>query len=169
MSGSTMSLNHEAPAARSQLGRQASFQERSSSRPHYSQTTRSNTLPSDVGRKSVTLRKMKQEIKEIMSPTPVELHKVSRCSPPSSLMSPAILHGTVASMQAQPWRLLWAQPKRDHRVERQSPRDWLLQTCPLGGLTWKVGKTGFSGDVLIKKWSKSYKIWDSNLHRALVN
>ncbi|PNJ63372.1 GRIP1 isoform 8, partial [Pongo abelii] len=55
MSGSTMSLNHEAPTPRSQLGRQASFQERSSSRPHYSQTTRSNTLPSDVGRKSVTL------------------------------------------------------------------------------------------------------------------
>ncbi|XP_042102887.1 glutamate receptor-interacting protein 1 isoform X13 [Ovis aries] len=77
MSGSTMSLNHEAPSSRSQLGRQASFQERSSSRPHYSQTTRSNTLPSDVGRKSVTLRKMKQEIKEIMSPTPVELHKVT--------------------------------------------------------------------------------------------
>ncbi|XP_012874025.1 PREDICTED: glutamate receptor-interacting protein 1 [Dipodomys ordii] len=77
MSGSTMSLNHEAPTPRSQLGRQASFQERSSSRPHYSQTTRSNTLPSDVGRKSVTLRKMKQEIKEIMSPTPVELHKVN--------------------------------------------------------------------------------------------
>ncbi|XP_057613621.1 glutamate receptor-interacting protein 1 isoform X7 [Chionomys nivalis] len=77
MSGSTMSLNHEAPTARTQLGRQASFQERSSSRPHYSQTTRSNTLPSDVGRKSVTLRKMKQEIKEIMSPTPVELHKVT--------------------------------------------------------------------------------------------
>ncbi|XP_062058068.1 glutamate receptor-interacting protein 1 isoform X4 [Lepus europaeus] len=77
MSGSTMSLNHEAPTTRSQLGRQASFQERSSSRPHYSQTTRSNTLPSDVGRKSVTLRKMKQEIKEIMSPTPVELHKVT--------------------------------------------------------------------------------------------
>uniref|UniRef100_A0A452V4L0 Glutamate receptor interacting protein 1 n=1 Tax=Ursus maritimus TaxID=29073 RepID=A0A452V4L0_URSMA len=77
MSGSTMSLNHEAPTPRSQLGRQASFQERSSSRPHYSQTTRSNTLPSDVGRKSVTLRKMKQEIKEVMSPTPVELHKVT--------------------------------------------------------------------------------------------
>ncbi|XP_061062264.1 glutamate receptor-interacting protein 1 isoform X6 [Eubalaena glacialis] len=77
MSGSTMSLNHEAPTPRSQLGRQASFQERSSSRPHYSQTARSNTLPSDVGRKSVTLRKMKQEMKEIMSPTPVELHKVT--------------------------------------------------------------------------------------------
>ncbi|XP_045685026.1 glutamate receptor-interacting protein 1 isoform X3 [Phyllostomus hastatus] len=77
MSGSTMSLNHEAPTPRSQLGRQASFQERSSSRPHYSQTARSNTLPSEVGRKSVPLRKMKQEIKEIVSPTPVELHKVT--------------------------------------------------------------------------------------------
>lgn len=80
MSGSTMSLNHEAPTLRSQLGRQASFQERSSSRPHYSQTTRSNTLPSEVGRRSVPLRKMKQEIKEIMSPTPVELHKVTKLS-----------------------------------------------------------------------------------------
>ncbi|XP_036991908.2 glutamate receptor-interacting protein 1 isoform X5 [Artibeus jamaicensis] len=77
MSGSTMSLNHEAPTPRSQLGRQASFQERSSPRPHYSQTTRSNTLPSEVGRKSVPLRKMKQEIKEVVSPTPVELHKVT--------------------------------------------------------------------------------------------
>ncbi|XP_066114313.1 glutamate receptor-interacting protein 1 isoform X10 [Saccopteryx bilineata] len=77
MSGSTMSLNHEVPTPRNQLGRQASFQERSSSRPHYSQTTRSNTLPSEVGRKSVPLRKMKHEIKEIMSPTPVELHKVT--------------------------------------------------------------------------------------------
>ncbi|XP_058413679.1 glutamate receptor-interacting protein 1 isoform X7 [Diceros bicornis minor] len=79
MSGSTVSLNHEAPTPRSQLGRQASFQERSTSRPHYSQTTRSNTLPSDVGRKSVPLRKMKQDIKEVMSPTPVELHKNSIC------------------------------------------------------------------------------------------
>ncbi|XP_028602292.2 glutamate receptor-interacting protein 1 isoform X10 [Podarcis muralis] len=77
MSGSTMSLNHDNPQHRSHLGRQASFQERSTSRPHYSQTTRSNTLPSDVGRKSVALRKMKQEMKEIMSPTPVELHKVT--------------------------------------------------------------------------------------------
>ncbi|KAL6057951.1 hypothetical protein STEG23_015819 [Scotinomys teguina] len=88
MSGSTMSLNHEAPTARSQLGRQASFQERSSSRPHYSQTTRSNTLPSDVGRKSVTLRKMKQEIKEIMSPTPVELHK---CFVIDDILGPGIM------------------------------------------------------------------------------
>ncbi|XP_074922356.1 glutamate receptor-interacting protein 1 isoform X10 [Chelonoidis abingdonii] len=77
MSGSTMSLNHETPQPRSQLGRQASFQERSNVRPHYSQTARSNTLPSDVGRKSVVLRKIKQEMKEIMSPTPVELHKVT--------------------------------------------------------------------------------------------
>nr|XP_021403043.1 glutamate receptor-interacting protein 1 isoform X1 [Lonchura striata domestica] len=77
MSGSTMSLNHENPQPRNQLGRQASFQERSSVRPHYSQATRSNTLPSDVGRKSVVLRKFKQEMKEIMSPTPVELHKVT--------------------------------------------------------------------------------------------
>uniref|UniRef100_A0A8C8SII6 Glutamate receptor interacting protein 1 n=1 Tax=Pelusios castaneus TaxID=367368 RepID=A0A8C8SII6_9SAUR len=77
MSGSTMSLNHENPQPRSQLGRQASFQERSNMRPHYSQAIRSNTLPSDVGRKSVVLRKIKQEMKEIMSPTPVELHKVT--------------------------------------------------------------------------------------------
>ncbi|XP_040451868.1 glutamate receptor-interacting protein 1 isoform X2 [Falco naumanni] len=77
MSGSTMSLNHENPQPRNQLGRQASFQERSTVRPHYSQATRSNTLPSDVGRKSMALRKIKQEMKEIMSPTPVELHKVT--------------------------------------------------------------------------------------------
>ncbi|XP_026652976.2 glutamate receptor-interacting protein 1 isoform X4 [Zonotrichia albicollis] len=77
MSGSTMSLNQESPQPRNQLGRQASFQERSSVRPHYSQATRSNTLPSDVGRKSMVLRKFKQEMKEIMSPTPVELHKVT--------------------------------------------------------------------------------------------
>ncbi|XP_054255915.1 glutamate receptor-interacting protein 1 isoform X5 [Indicator indicator] len=77
MSGSTMSLNHDHPQPRNQLGRQASFQERSSVRPHYSQATRSNTLPSDVGRKSMVLRKIKQEMKEIMSPTPVELHKVT--------------------------------------------------------------------------------------------
>lgn len=80
MSGSTMSLNHENPQPRNQLGRQASFQERSSVRPHYSQATRSNTLPSDVGRKSMVLRKFKQEMKEIMSPTPVELHKVCKFS-----------------------------------------------------------------------------------------
>ncbi|XP_021240779.1 glutamate receptor-interacting protein 1 isoform X4 [Numida meleagris] len=77
MSGSTLSLNHENPQPRSQLGRQASFQERSTVRPHYSQASRSNTLPSDVGRKSMVMRKIKQEMKEIMSPTPVELHKVT--------------------------------------------------------------------------------------------
>ncbi|XP_075713026.1 glutamate receptor-interacting protein 1 isoform X5 [Rhinoderma darwinii] len=77
MSGSTLSLNHENSLPRGHLGRQASFQEKSSVRPHYSQNTRSNTLPSDVGRKSVSMRKMKQEMKEIMSPTPVELHKIS--------------------------------------------------------------------------------------------
>lgn len=122
MSGSTMSLNHEAPTARTQLGRQASFQERSSSRPHYSQTTRSNTLPSDVGRKSVTLRKMKQEIKEIMSPTPVELHKVSRLSPPPSLMLPAILQGTVALMQAQPWTSSVGSAKERPQSWKAKPR-----------------------------------------------
>ncbi|XP_075456432.1 glutamate receptor-interacting protein 1 isoform X3 [Ascaphus truei] len=77
MSGSTLSLNHENMQPLGQLGRQGSFQEKSSVRPHYSQDARSNTLPSDVGRKSVAMRKIKQEIKEIMSPTPVELHKVS--------------------------------------------------------------------------------------------
>lgn len=77
MSGSTLSLNHENSQPRGQLSRQASFQEKSSVRAHYSQNTRSNTLPSDVGRKSVSIRKMKQEMKEIMSPTPVELHKIS--------------------------------------------------------------------------------------------
>ncbi|XP_078532545.1 glutamate receptor-interacting protein 1 isoform X7 [Lissotriton helveticus] len=77
MSGSTLSLNHESPQPRSPLGRQASFQDRSSVKTHYSQSVRSNTLPTDVGRKSVALKKLKQEMKEIMSPTPVELHKVS--------------------------------------------------------------------------------------------
>ncbi|XP_030072277.1 LOW QUALITY PROTEIN: glutamate receptor-interacting protein 1 [Microcaecilia unicolor] len=76
MSGSTLNLNRKNPQPRSQLGRQSSFQERSTERPHYNQAVRSNTLPSDVGRKSVALRKIKQEMKEIMSPTPVELHKV---------------------------------------------------------------------------------------------
>ncbi|OCT87494.1 hypothetical protein XELAEV_18021188mg [Xenopus laevis] len=77
MSGSTLSLNHDNSQPRSHLGRQGSFQEKSSGRPHYSPTIRSNTLPSDVGRKSVSMRKMKQEIKDIMSPTPVALFKDS--------------------------------------------------------------------------------------------
>lgn len=166
MSGSTMSLNHEAPTARSQLGRQASFQERSNSRPHYSQTTRSNTLPSDVGRKSVTLRKMKQEIKEIMSPTPVELHKVSRpLRPPLLSNVAATMRGSDALIQAQQWLLLWAWWKRKPTVERQSFRDLCRETCPLGGLSWKAGKIDFfSGDVFIKKRPKSHKkLWDSNV------
>ncbi|XP_017551308.1 glutamate receptor-interacting protein 1 isoform X4 [Pygocentrus nattereri] len=77
MSGSTLSLNHDPTPTRTHLGRQASFQERGSNRPQYTQANRSNTLPSDGGRKAFAMRKMKQEIKDIMSPNPVELHKVS--------------------------------------------------------------------------------------------
>ncbi|XP_069048411.1 glutamate receptor-interacting protein 1 isoform X11 [Lepisosteus oculatus] len=77
MSGSTMSLNHEPQPQRSLLGRQASFQERSLSRPQYTPTNRSNTLPTEAGRKAFAMRKIKQEMKDIMSPTPVELHKVT--------------------------------------------------------------------------------------------
>ncbi|XP_060759246.1 glutamate receptor-interacting protein 1 isoform X4 [Neoarius graeffei] len=77
MSGSTMSLNHDPAPARCQLGRQASFQERGSNRSQYNQGNRSNTLPSDSGRKAFAMRKMQQEIKDIVSPNPVELHKVS--------------------------------------------------------------------------------------------
>ncbi|XP_067111033.1 glutamate receptor-interacting protein 1 [Osmerus mordax] len=77
MSGSSLSLNHELPS-RSQLGRQASFQERGSSRAAPSPAARSSTLPSDPGRKAFALRKMRQEISDILAPpTPVELHKVS--------------------------------------------------------------------------------------------
>ncbi|XP_051547449.1 glutamate receptor-interacting protein 1-like isoform X2 [Myxocyprinus asiaticus] len=76
MSGSSMSLNHDPVPTRSHLGRQASFQERGSNKLQYTQTNRSNTLPTDVGRKAVAMRRVKQEIKDIMSPTPVELHKV---------------------------------------------------------------------------------------------
>lgn len=76
MSGSTLSLNHDPAPARCQLGRQASFQERGSNRSQYNQGNRSNTLPSDSGRKAFAMRKMQQEIKDIVSPNPVELHKV---------------------------------------------------------------------------------------------
>lgn len=76
MSGSTLSLNHDPAPARCQLGRQASFQERGSNRSQYNQGNRSNTLPSDGGRKAFAMRKMQQEIKDIVSPNPVELHKV---------------------------------------------------------------------------------------------
>ncbi|XP_058629045.1 glutamate receptor-interacting protein 1 isoform X4 [Onychostoma macrolepis] len=77
MSGSSLSLNHDPAPTRSHLGRQASFQERGSNKPQYTQANRSNTLPTDVGRKAFAMRRMKQEIKDIMSPSPVELHKVS--------------------------------------------------------------------------------------------
>uniref|UniRef100_A0A8C1W8E3 Glutamate receptor interacting protein 1 n=1 Tax=Cyprinus carpio TaxID=7962 RepID=A0A8C1W8E3_CYPCA len=56
---------------------EASFQERGSNKPQYTQDNRSNTLPTDVGRKAFAVRRVKQEIKDIMSPTPVELHKAS--------------------------------------------------------------------------------------------
>lgn len=77
MSGSSLSLNHDPAPTRSHLGRQASFQERGSNKTQYTQANRSNTLPNDVGKKAFSMRRMKQEIKDIMSPTPVELHKVS--------------------------------------------------------------------------------------------
>ncbi|XP_048463810.1 glutamate receptor-interacting protein 1 isoform X1 [Rhincodon typus] len=78
MSGSALSLNHENSMTHRPLGRQSSFQERNPVRVHYTQTSRSNTLPSDGGRsKLLAIRKIKQEMKEIMSPTPVELHKVT--------------------------------------------------------------------------------------------
>ncbi|KAI1887938.1 hypothetical protein AGOR_G00179900 [Albula goreensis] len=78
MSGSSLSLNHEPILhPRGHLGRQASFQERSTSRPQYTQASRSNTLPSDVGRKAYAMRKMRQDLKDILSPMPSELHKVT--------------------------------------------------------------------------------------------
>ncbi|XP_064175362.1 glutamate receptor-interacting protein 1-like isoform X6 [Anguilla rostrata] len=81
MSGSSLSLNQDSAPPRTQLGsglnRQASFQERGSSRPHYPPACRSNTLPCDAGRKAFAVRKMKQEMKDILLPTPVELHKVA--------------------------------------------------------------------------------------------
>ncbi|KAJ3612567.1 hypothetical protein NHX12_020838 [Muraenolepis orangiensis] len=73
MSGSSLSLNHEPAPPRSGLGRQASFQEHSSTRPQVA--ARSNTLPSDPQRRAV--RKMKQEVSDILTQNPVELHKVS--------------------------------------------------------------------------------------------
>uniref|UniRef100_A0A673A2B1 Glutamate receptor interacting protein 1 n=1 Tax=Sphaeramia orbicularis TaxID=375764 RepID=A0A673A2B1_9TELE len=65
MSGSSLSLNHDPTPLRSTLGRQASFQERSNSRPQV--TTRSNTLPSDPHRR----------VNEILNQNPVELHKLT--------------------------------------------------------------------------------------------
>ncbi|XP_072915676.1 glutamate receptor-interacting protein 1 isoform X5 [Hemitrygon akajei] len=78
MSGSTLCLNDENSLTHRPLGRQSSFQEKNAVRAHYTQVARSNTLPSDgVRSKSFAIRKIKQEMKEIMSPTPVELHKVT--------------------------------------------------------------------------------------------
>ncbi|XP_069760091.1 glutamate receptor-interacting protein 1 isoform X1 [Narcine bancroftii] len=78
MSGSTLCLNDENSLTHRSLGRQSSFQEKNAVRAHYTQAARSNTLPSDgVRSKSFAIRKIKQEMKEIMSPTPVELHKVT--------------------------------------------------------------------------------------------
>uniref|UniRef100_A0A7N8YAU5 Glutamate receptor interacting protein 1 n=1 Tax=Mastacembelus armatus TaxID=205130 RepID=A0A7N8YAU5_9TELE len=75
MSGSTLSLNHDPTPMRSTLGRQASFQERSSSRPQV--TPRSNTLPSDPQRRAFAMRKMRQEVNDILNQNPVELHKLT--------------------------------------------------------------------------------------------
>ncbi|KAM9824722.1 glutamate receptor-interacting protein 1 [Neosynchiropus ocellatus] len=75
MSGSSLSLNHDPTPLRSTLGRQASFQERSSSRPQV--TARSNTLPSDPQRRAFAMRKMRQEVNEILNQNPVELHKLT--------------------------------------------------------------------------------------------
>ncbi|XP_029902112.1 glutamate receptor-interacting protein 1 isoform X2 [Myripristis murdjan] len=75
MSGSSLSLNHDPAPLRSTLGRQASFQERSTSRPQV--TPRSNTLPSDPQRRAFAMRKMRQEVNDILTQNPVELHKLT--------------------------------------------------------------------------------------------
>ncbi|XP_076015894.1 glutamate receptor-interacting protein 1 isoform X3 [Genypterus blacodes] len=75
MSGSSLSLNHDPSPLRSTLGRQASFQERSNSRPQV--TPRSNTLPSDPQRRAFAMRKMRQEVNDILTQNPVELHKLT--------------------------------------------------------------------------------------------
>ena len=44
----------------------------------YSQvSSRSNTLPSDPQRRAFAMRKMRQEVNEILNQNPVELHKVT--------------------------------------------------------------------------------------------
>uniref|UniRef100_A0AAV2ISY7 PDZ domain-containing protein n=1 Tax=Knipowitschia caucasica TaxID=637954 RepID=A0AAV2ISY7_KNICA len=75
MSGSSLSLNHDPTPLRSTLGRQASFQERNNSRPQVS--ARSNTLPSDPQRRAFAMKKMRQEVNEILNQNPVELHKLT--------------------------------------------------------------------------------------------
>ncbi|XP_061920598.1 glutamate receptor-interacting protein 1 isoform X6 [Entelurus aequoreus] len=75
MSGSSLSLNQDPAPMRSTLGRQASFQERSSTRPLV--TPRSNTLPSDPQRRAFAMKKMRQEVNDILNQNPVELHKLT--------------------------------------------------------------------------------------------
>ncbi|XP_015818040.3 glutamate receptor-interacting protein 1 isoform X10 [Nothobranchius furzeri] len=75
MSGSTLSLNHDPTPLRSTLGRQASFQERSNSKPQVN--PRSNTLPSDPQRRAFAMKKMRQEVNDILNQNPVELHKLA--------------------------------------------------------------------------------------------
>lgn len=75
MSGSSLSLNHDPTPLRSTLGRQASFQEGKSARPQVS--ARSNTLPSDPQRRAFAMKKMRQEVNEILNQNPVELHKLT--------------------------------------------------------------------------------------------
>ncbi|TDG96506.1 hypothetical protein EPR50_G00229220 [Perca flavescens] len=75
MSGSSLSLNHDPAPSRSTLGRQASFQERSNSKQQVN--ARSNTLPSDPQRRAFAMRKMRQEVNEILNQNPVELHKLN--------------------------------------------------------------------------------------------
>ncbi|KAF1372125.1 hypothetical protein PFLUV_G00261830 [Perca fluviatilis] len=75
MSGSSLSLNHDPAPLRSTLGRQASFQERSNSKQQVN--ARSNTLPSDPQRRAFAMRKMRQEVNEILNQNPVELHKLN--------------------------------------------------------------------------------------------
>ncbi|XP_037551948.1 glutamate receptor-interacting protein 1 [Nematolebias whitei] len=74
MSGSTLSLNHDPTPLRSTLGRQASFQERSNSKPQVN--PRANTLPSDPQRRAFAMKKMRQEVNDILNQNPVELHKL---------------------------------------------------------------------------------------------
>lgn len=163
MSGSTMSLNHEAPTPRSQLGRQASFQERSSSRPHYSQTTRSNTLPSDVGRKSVTLRKMKQEIKEIMSPTPVELHKVRKLSfLPLGSHFAGIGHTVGVLVQAWSWHPTVGSAQGRGQSSKADHQRYCSQNKIFERWSHKMGNMGFQTGG----WSKMY-FWLKSSHRSL--
>uniref|UniRef100_A0A8C6UDA3 Glutamate receptor interacting protein 1 n=1 Tax=Neogobius melanostomus TaxID=47308 RepID=A0A8C6UDA3_9GOBI len=78
MSGSSLSLNHDPTPLRSTLGRQASFQEGKNSRPQViSVSARSNTLPSDPQRRAFAMKKMRQEVNEILNQNPVELHKLT--------------------------------------------------------------------------------------------